>query len=384
MTYSSVHWTWTPLRSIPPVSFGVRRKLEISRTIMKNDDIRSERTLLSAAALLYLLFLVYLTVGLHFNMFGSDVLTYWAESLNWKTPFSTWWVPGYPLLLAAVRGITINVIPPIGIMVGISAVSYLIAVSTVFRLAIRNQFQYPFLLGLIFVLFPFVGLTYSVYPVADITAIALLLLAVSNLEKRRWVWFVIFSGASMIVQKVMWFFVPPLVLVAFVKNKGSRMLLPYAFLPLFMWMGIGSIFHQDILWFMRWSYDNLFVSKSSMPIFDGLVTPLLSNSIEKIGKGILVAIVLLLTFISAHYSFRHKQWTGVCIAFSLFAMITLVNSYEIWAVIRYSKLLVIPLSFVDIQSINCRSTFCFRLLALLILGTFVASNLAFGFYMARL
>jgi len=351
---------------------------------MKNDDIRSEKILLSVAALLYLLFLVYLTVGLHFNLFRSDVLTYWGESLKWKTPFSTWWVPGYPLLIAAARGITINIVPAIGIMVGISAVAYLIAVSAVYRLAIRNQFHYPFFLGLIFALFPFVGLTYSVYPVADSSAIALLLLAVSNLEKRQWGWFVIFSGASMIVQKVMWFFVPPLMLVAFVKNKESRMLLPYAFLPLLIWMGIGAIYHHDIMWFMRWSYKHLFVSKSSMPILDGLITPLLSNSTAKIGKGILVAIVMVLTLVSAHYNFRHKQWTGVCIALSLFTMIMYVNSYEIWVVVRYSKLLIIPLSFVDAQFINSQSKIYIHLVALLILATFLASNLAFGFYMARL
>jgi len=347
---------------------------------MKNDYIRSERTLLGIVTLFYLLFLIYLTIGLHFNMFSADVLNYWKESLKWKTPFGTWWVPGYPLLIAAVRGITINIVPPIGIMVGISAVAYLIAVSAVYRLAIRNQFHYPFFLGLMFALFPFVGLTYSVYPVADITAIALLLLAVYKLEKRQWVWFVILSGASMIVHKVMWFFVPPIMLVSFVKNKESRILLPYTFLPLLIWIGIGAIYHNDIIWFMRWSYEHLFVPKSSMPIFDGIITPLLSNSTARIGKGMLVVIVMVLTLFFAHYSFRYKQWIGVCIALSLLAMIMFVNSYEIWVVVRYSKLLIIPLLFVDTRFINLQSKNFIRLVALLILATCLVSNLAFGFY----
>ncbi len=350
---------------------------------MKNYNIQSERILLGIAALLYLLFLVYFSVGLHFDMFTSDVQSYWNESLKWKTPFSTWWVPGYPLLIAAVRGITFGIIQPIAIMVSISAVAYLIAVSAVYRLAIRNQFSHPLFLGLVFAIFPFVGLTYSVYPVADITAIALLLLAVSNLERRRWVWFAIFSGACMIIQKVMWFFVPPLMLVAFVKNKESRMILPYAFLPLLIWIGAGIIYHHDIMWFMRWSYENLLVSKGSMPILDGLIAPFLSKSAAKIAKGVLVAIIMILALISAHYSFRRKQWTSMCIALSLLAMITFVNSYEIWVVVRYSKLILVPLSFVDTRSINSQSKL-YILVAVLILVAFLVSNLAYGFYQVQI
>jgi hypothetical protein len=345
---------------------------------------RSEIALLGIAALLYSSFLVYLTVYLRFDMLRSDVLSYWGESLKWKTPFSAWWVPGYPLLIAAVRGITNNMVPPIGIMAGISAVAYLVAVSAVYRLAIHNRFRYPLFLGLVFALFPFVGLTYSVYPVADITAIALLLLAVSSLEKRQWVRFVVFSGACMIVQKVMWFFVPPLMLVAFVKHRESRVLVPYAFIPLVLWIGFGAVYHRDLAWFVRWSYENLFVSKSSLPVFDGLITPLLSGSAAKIAKGILVVLVMALTLVFAHYGFRRRQWAAMCISLSLFAMIVFVNSYEIWAVVRYSRLLVIPLSFVDTRFVDSQSRIRVRLAAGLILAVFLISNLAYGFYHARL
>jgi hypothetical protein len=346
--------------------------------------IRSERTLLGMAALLYFSFLVYLTVGLRFNMLTSDVLGYWHDSLNWRAPFSTWWVPGYPLLIAAVRGITFNLVPPLGIMVGISAVAYLAAVSAVYRLALHNQFPYPFFLALVFALFPLEGLAGAVYPRADITAIALLLLAVLNLEKRRWTRFVIFCGAAMIVQKVMWFFVPPLLCVAFVRSKESRLLLPCAFLPLAVWWVCGAIYHHDILWCMRWSCSHLLVSKSALPIMDGLITPLLSNSLAKTWKGIAIAAVTLLIIISAYYNFRHRHWVGVCIALSLFGMVALVNSYEIWVVVRYSPVLVIPLSFVEIRFVKPSSQRYIRLVAWVMLVAFLASNLAFGFYQARL
>jgi hypothetical protein len=350
----------------------------------QNPHIRSEMALLGVAAVLYLLYLAYFTLGLHFNMFTTDVQTYWNDSLKWTTPFSTWWVPGYPLMIAAVRGITFNALGPIVIMAGISAVAYLVAVSAVYRLAVHNAFNHPFAAGLAFAAFPFVGLTYAVFPIADITAIALLLLTVLSLVKRQWVWFVIFSGACMMVHKVMWFFAPPLMLVAFVKHKESRMLLPLSLLPLLIWMAAGAIYHRDAIWFVRWSYDNLFVAKGTLPVLDGVITPLLSNSPEKIAKGILVAVVMALAAIAAVYGFRHKHWVGMCTALSLLAMAVFVNSFEIWAVVRFSKLLVIPLSFAGTGFIDSRPKTRVRLAAALALLVFVASNLAFGFYLARM
>jgi hypothetical protein len=358
------------------------RKFDMRSTLLEY-AMRSDKRLIVVAALSYALFAVYLFVSLRYNVLVSDVQIYWNDSLKWQTPFSTWWVPGYPLLIAAVRGITFNLIGPIGIMLGISAIAYLTAVRAVYRLAIHNQFCRPCLLALTFALFPFVGLTYAVFPIADTTAIALLLLSVISYEKHQWNWFVVWAGASMIVQKVMWFFAPPLILVAFLKHRESRQLLPYAFVPLLLWMGTGAIYHQDILWFMRWSVDHLFVSSGSSPIFEGLTTPLLSQSPAKVLKGILVAVVMFLSMIFVHHGFRHSQWVGLCIALGLLVMVMFVNSYEIWVVVRYSRLLVIPLSFVGTQSEKRAQGISVTMIASFVFAVFIATNMAFGFYLTR-
>src|SRR2546425_843967 len=89
---------------------------------VQNKDV-SEVRLLIVIGCTYLLYLIYLIIGLGFQMLQGDVLSYWKESLRWTTPFSTWWVPGYPLLIAAVRGISLNIFPPVAVMVLISTVA---------------------------------------------------------------------------------------------------------------------------------------------------------------------------------------------------------------------------------------------------------------------
>ena len=47
------------------------------------------RRLLMVAALGYLLYLAYLLEILHFDMFRSDVRSYWLQSFEWRSPFSS-------------------------------------------------------------------------------------------------------------------------------------------------------------------------------------------------------------------------------------------------------------------------------------------------------
>lgn len=349
---------------------------------MKHTD-RSELLVLGAAGVAYVLFFVYMVRGLGFNMLQSDVLTYWRDSLNWRTPFSPWWVPGYSLLVAVIHGITFNALGPVEVMVLASGSAYLVAVRTVFRLAQLNRFPSPGLLALAFAVFPVVGLTFSVRPIADITAIALLLLTVLSFQKQRWGRFVLAAGACMFVQKVMWFFVPPLVLLAFVRHGETRRILPLAFLPILVWMVAGAFYHGDSIWFMRWSVEHLLTSKSALPVFDGLVTPLLSGSPAKVGKGVLVASVLVLSIVSLLESVRIRAWPAACVSLSLLLLVAFVNSFEIWVAVRYSKLLVIPAASLG-ERPGFRGSSAARLVAVwvaLILA--VASNLAYGYYMSR-
>jgi hypothetical protein len=143
--------------------------------------------LLGTAVALYALFFVYLKAGLGFDFLRSDVLNYWEYSLTLTTPYSTWWVPGYPAMIALVRAATFDVLPPIAVMMSITGTFYLIGVAVFGRLSNEVGITSPRELSLLFAAYPFVGLTYRVYPIADGVAIGFLLLCLLYYWRERWV-----------------------------------------------------------------------------------------------------------------------------------------------------------------------------------------------------
>jgi len=360
----------------------------VSRTdvieISKSTD-RPKLQLVLVTIFLFLLFLAYLQIGLGFDLLRSDVLSYWNESFNWKTPFGNWWVPGYSLTIALVGAVTLDLLSPVAVMVLISGAFYVIGVRTAYSLAKELKIGSAFETALLFAAYPFVGLTYSVYPIADSMATALLLLSALCFQRQRWTSFAIYAGLAMLTHKATWFFIPPLLAVAFIRHKESRLPVLLSQIPLLAWIIAGAFYHGDALWFARWSVTNLVVSKRMLPVFDGLVGPLLSRNAAKIIKGL----VVLATFLSAVavfiYSLRFRFWFGICIAFSIISMIAFINQYEIWAAVRWSKILLIPLTYI----LLCRAS-VFRssrisspvFLLLFLIG--VTSNVLFGYYLTRL
>jgi hypothetical protein len=351
----------------------------MKRNILTNLSIESRILLFTVLA--YLLFLLYLKVGLGFVILRSDALVYWKESLNWRAPFSVWWVPGYPLLIAAIRGITFNLLPASGIMIFIAAVSYLMAVKTVYDFAYYIKSSFPIHLSLLFAFFPFVGLTYSVYPNADTLAIALLLLCILSFKRKQWSHFILFAGFGMITHKALWFFIPPIMFIGFIKYRKLRPWLPLALFPVLIWIVVGAFYHKDLLWFLRWGVNNLIISTSSYPIFDGILTTIRSNSIIKTSKVVVVLSVVLVSLVCLYKSWRIKSWVSLSISLSLILMTAIINSYEIWVVVRFSRLLVIPLSII---TFGVRPAILSnRYVIVLVLIFLIASNIFYGFYMNR-
>jgi len=339
--------------------------------------------LLGAAGLLYLLFLLYLTLGLHTEMMRGDVLNYWKRSWELSTPYDAWWPPGYPFLIAVTRTLTLNKLPPLAVMGLISGLSYLIATGTIYQTAHDLRLRPAFQIALVFAVYPFVGLTDSIYPLADITAIALFSVCVLAVERRRWATFTLCAALALLVHKATWFLLPPLLLTALLRHRESRLLLPLAGVPLLLWIVAGGFHHGDFLWFVRWSINHLVVSRSALPLCDGLLGPFLTGNIYKMAKGILVWTTVLVALVTLFYSYRLSFWSGVAISLSLILMAAVLNQREIWVVVRFSKVLVIPLAYVLLQT-DLRPALRTNSLFVVFFLLCLVSNLLFGRYMAVL
>lgn len=333
-----------------------------------------------SALFIFLLYLLYFQKVLHFNMFRSDVLQYWKMSFHWYAPFNVWWAPGYPLLIAFIRTITFNVFSPLTIMTGISLVAFLIAVYTIYKGAEENKCHNPAFFSLLFVFFPFVGLNFTVFPMADISTVALFFCATRHLKNSRLKHFVFFSSLALLFHKIMWFFIPPLTIWGFftIKKSPFYFILPY--LPLLLWIVAGAYYHDDIFWFVRSSYDLLVTSKRTFFLFDGVISSLCSTSLPKIIRGIILLSFTIFTTFCFYWSSKHKYWISAGICFSLLAVSATVNYFEAWVIARYSKLLLIPI--ISMCS-HIHQTKELRILMLVILAVFLLSNMIFGLYMVK-
>lgn len=335
------------------------------------------------AAVLYLVFLLYLTVVLQFPLLQSDVLAYWQESQGLAGLFSTWWVPGYPALLALVRAGTADMLPPLAVMLLTAGTSYVVAVSTVFALATERRLRHPDRVALLFALYPVVGLTYTVWPISDITAVALLLGCLLAFERKRWLLFTVYAACALLMHKAMWFFVPPLLAVALIEHTESRRLVPWALVPLLVWLVAGAIHHGDAFWFARWAVTHLVVSRSTLPVLDGLIGPFVAGGAGKALKGMLIVATITVALATVRVSIRSGFWGGAAIAGAVVVLGLLMNQYEIWVVARFSKVLVIPVAVALEHTTIWRGVVDNRrIYALLLMGCAV-SNLGFGYYMAK-
>ncbi len=279
------------------------------------------------AVALYSSYLAYLTIGLDFSLLRSDVLTYWNESLTLETP-SLLWVPGYPFLIACVRAVTLGMLPPTAVMVLISGVSYVIGVHLVAAVAAHLGLKHPKRVALIFGAYPLVGLTYSVWPVSDTLATTLLLGSYLAFERRRWTSFTVCAACALMAHKAMWFFVPCLMLLAFIRHRESRLVVPLACVPLLAWLVMGAIHYGDMLWFVRWPVQHLVVSRGHLPVLDGLLGPFLDGDLAKVTKGLVIVTIVGVVSACGYLSLRAGYWPGLALTVPIVVLAIALNQYR--------------------------------------------------------
>ena len=339
--------------------------------------------LIVSAAWVYALYIGLLTLGLRFELLQGDAVLYWRESFQLAAPYSTWWVPGYPFILALIRAATRGTLPPAAVMVIVSGTCYLIGVAAVRALAEQSGLKQPEKVALLFAVFPFTGLAYSVWPIADSTAVACCLLSQLSFERRRWRSFALCAACALMVHKAMWFFIPGLILIAAIKHKESRRFLPWAVVPLATWIVAGAIHYRDALWFIRWGIEHLVVSRSVLPVFDGLIGPFLTGELTKILKGLLILGIAGAAAVTLVQSYRRGNWVGISTAATLIFLALIMNQYEVWVVVRFGKLLIIPLVFAASQFTMWHRVLENRVAFGALVTASVATNVAFSYYMVQ-
>ena len=115
-----------------------------------------------------------------------------------------------------------------------------------------------------------------------------------------------------------------------------------------LWI-LGSFYYHSITWLFSSNLELEIASKGSTPLFDGLLGTFMECSIKGSVKGILplsfAVISALMLYMSARLKYTYFQY-GIMISLAILPLFLILNQYEIWAAMRFGRLLVIPLAFI--------------------------------------
>jgi hypothetical protein len=309
----------------------------------------------------------------HFDFFisGGDVFAYWKESLTWGLPFHPHHPPGYPWLIALVRMLSARLLPPLAIM---QSLSFLFLVGGAFlwvRLCRREGIpRHGWKMALLFLAWPFVGSLYAVFPQMDSIVLFLLILGVILGLDGRWIAAGVVWGAATLIHPLAWIFTPLLLTLPWAVWIGERKHRPsvpgpvpfkellamtaLALAPLFGFWIWETAVTQDPFWAIVSIVNAQVVSRGSLPVLDGWIGTVASGGISGwIKAGILtlpillslylVAVVLRNRAAPADGRERYRRLVSTAIPVGILGMALLLNQHEIWAVMRFSKLLILPL-----------------------------------------
>jgi hypothetical protein len=304
-------------------------------------------------ALGYILIALFLGVLLHFDFWNGDVISYWMSSVNWQVPFQQFHVPLFPLEIALFRGLTLDAFRPLFLLMGINFLSLMACTWLIYCIIqARSNNEFATLGALLFGFWPFVGLTYTVDPLADLPALFFVMLGLYLLLRSRPLLSAPAFGLAIITHKAMWPAVGLISLAFLFLDKEHSLLRKLSFagivlLPIvILWLG-GALYHHSLTWIISSNLKVELTSQSNFIIADGLFGTILKGGI----KGILKVIVLLAFMAGCVISVcMNKDLTskyriyGITISIAAIILFIVLNQHEIWSAARFSRVVAIPLT----------------------------------------
>jgi hypothetical protein len=335
---------------------------------------------------------LYLTLVLQFDLMQSDALWYWEDAQSWRAPFNPYHVPAYPLMAALLNALTFHVLSPLALMMALNLAALLGGTLLVYRLARGNGVDGTTAAvgAYVFAFWPAVGIVYCVHPLADMPAITLFLAGLLALQRSRLLAGGVFLGLSLVAHKVLWPFVAIVVILDSLSRKlrlSSRNLMAAVSLgtPIVLLWTFGAIHHNSALWLITKSAG--VESQRISPILDGILQTFARGGFIGLAKGILVGGLAALSAVLLYFTYRFKTdpyRQGIALSAVVLIMFLALNEIEIWAGVRYGRLLVLPLVWLIGQryALTTRGWLAKAVIACL-LALLLASQFAFAWYMAR-
>ncbi len=310
---------------------------------------RCEMAVIGLSIVCYGLLVAYVHVT-GFNVVTSDFMMYYRWSNAWwnfslRTPSH---VPLYSILLWAFRSLTFHLLDAATVM---HAVALPFVAGAYFYVHRILRFHFPAARNVgfaVFGLYPFVGYCFAFAP-ADPLAIFFLVAAAYYSLERKWRCFALCLAAGLISHKATWPFIALLAADALWRKKCPLFWPLLAGLPLLAFWGWGLYEEHDALWILRDNIKSEFTAISTLPIMDGLLGPLLHpTAMAKLVRTcVLLALVLVTVSLFAWNLCRLRQpdaLFNIALLLPIILLAVLLNQYEVWAVLRFGRVIAIPLA----------------------------------------
>jgi hypothetical protein len=331
------------------------RKRDIASIFTRKQEEKGCSRTRDLGYLLLFASIMLLTVRLYFSWMGfdvfvSDVEEYWRDSLRYAEPFNPGHVPGYPLLLAAIRAMTFGSVSPIVILSGVSFLAFFLSVWGVYVcITLSGSRKMAFLGTLVFTVWPAVGVVYAAFPMSDSAAIALLVWGICFMKSGRPFFGAVLLGVSAITHKAMWLFAAACLPVLIYREAPVKLfkLAFIALAPFLLLWGSGTLHHGTVTWIFSETLKVNLSSRAGLPVLDGLFGPVLEGGWPKIAKAVLLVSAVVLAgilLLRVHRIVdRQLRMLSRSILLAFLVLAVLVNSLTAMSAIRFSKLLVVPL-----------------------------------------
>lgn len=287
---------------------------------------------------------------LGFDAFRSDVHAYWQNSLSWQEPYDVFHLPLYPWLIALARTITFNLLPPILLMQIVVFAAYLVSALLVYGLLRRGDLDERLAVfgSLLFSMWPFVGIVYGVYPVSDTLAVMLVLAGVYAHQREEVAGLLL--GLALVTHKITWPFVGLLTLARLIQSRSNPrkallLYLPFLLAPITLLWFAGSLYYHYVGWLFASTLNQEAASRSQWFILDGVFSNLShgTSGLLKIAVLIGVAVVAVVAMALFARSSSLIKYDGMALAGGALLLCLLLSALNIWAAVRFSKLLALPL-----------------------------------------
>ncbi len=305
-----------------------------------------------------------------FNPAG-DVFTYWKESLTWGLPFHPHHPPGYPWLIAVWHVLAGSILTPLQIMQSLSFL-FLVGGALLMILVCKREgiAQRGVGMAFLFAGWPFVGSLYAVFPQIDAAVLFLLILGVVLALDGRWIASGAALGVATLLHPVAWIFAPVLIIAPWAAWLGWRkrpasdatdinpkrlaLMTALAAAPMALLWIWQTIVTRDPLWTITSMLQAQVVSQGALPVLDGWFGTVAGHGLSGWAKaGILALVVLAALYILVRVLRErippgngrelYRRMVCILIPAAVLGLAVVLNQHEIWAVVRFSKILILPL-----------------------------------------